>query len=227
MQEKLVRFSERFEREGDRVRAREYAQIYRLVMDLLDQVVSLIGEEESCPEEFARILEAGFEEIQVGTIPLNVDRVMAGDMERTRLQQVKVLFFAGVNDGYIPKNAGKGGILSDLEREFLAGSGKELAPSPRQQMYIQRLYLYLNLTKTFGTARAVLLQDGWGGTHHAAQLPDRAADPAFSLPDCGAAGKTAHALAGSDYGRRQGVSGGGTAILRGRAAGGKGSGKIS
>lgn len=147
VQEKLVRFSERFEREGDRVRAREYAQIYRLVMDLLDQVVSLIGEEESCPEEFARILEAGFEEIQVGTIPLNVDRVMAGDMERTRLQQVKVLFFAGVNDGYIPKNAGKGGILSDLEREFLAGSGKELAPSPRQQMYIQRLYLYLNLTK--------------------------------------------------------------------------------
>ena len=147
VQEKLVRFSEKFEREGDPVRAREYAQIYRLVMDLLDQIVSLVGEEESCPEEFARILEAGFEEIQVGTIPVNVDRVMAGDMERTRLQQVKVLFFAGVNDGYIPKNAGKGGILSDLEREFLTGSGKELAPSPRQQMYIQRLYLYLTLTK--------------------------------------------------------------------------------
>ena len=147
VQEKLVRFSRRFEEEGDLVRAREYAQIYRLVMDLLDQMVSLIGEEESCPEEFARILEAGFGEIQVGTIPLNVDRVVAGDMERTRLQQVKVLFFAGVNDGYIPKNAGKGGILSDLEREFLTGSGKELAPSPRQQMYIQRLYLYLNLTK--------------------------------------------------------------------------------
>ncbi|MDO4294281.1 MAG: helicase-exonuclease AddAB subunit AddB [Eubacteriales bacterium] len=147
VQQKLKGFERRFEEQGDAVYAREYAQIYRLVMDLLDQIVSLIGEEPSRPEEFARILEAGFEELQVGTIPQNVDRVVAGDMERTRLKQVKALFFAGVNDGNIPKNAGKGGIISDLEREFLTGSGLELAPSPRQQMYIQRLYLYLNMTK--------------------------------------------------------------------------------
>lgn len=68
-------------------------------------------------------------------------------MERTRLKQVKVLFFLGVNDGNIPKNASKGGIISDMDREFLRESELELAPSPRQQMYIQRLYLYLNMTK--------------------------------------------------------------------------------
>ena len=85
----------RFAKEGDRVREREYAQIYRLVMDLLDQIVSLIGDEPAKPEEFSKILEAGFEELQVGTIPQNVDRVVAGDMERTRLKQVKALFFAG------------------------------------------------------------------------------------------------------------------------------------
>ena len=109
--------------------------------------MNLIGDEPAKPEEFLRILEAGFEELQVGTIPQEVDRVVAGDMERTRLKQVKALFFAGVNDGNIPRNSGKGGIISDLEREFLTGSGQELAPSPRQQMYIQRLYLYLNMTK--------------------------------------------------------------------------------
>lgn len=147
VQEKLKRFEEKFAAEGDRVREREYAQIYRLVMDLLDQIVSLIGEEEAKPDEFSKILEAGFEEIQVGTIPQNVDRVVVGDMERTRLKQVKALFFAGVNDSYIPKNAGKGGIISDMDREFLSGSGKELAPTPRQQMYIQKFYLYLNMTK--------------------------------------------------------------------------------
>ncbi|MBQ7840053.1 MAG: helicase-exonuclease AddAB subunit AddB [Lachnospiraceae bacterium] len=147
VQLKLKHFEEKFEACGDAVRAKEYAQIYRLVMDLLDQIVSLIGEEPAKPEEFLKILEAGFEEIQVGTIPQNVDRVMVGNMERTRLKQVKVLFFAGVNDAYIPKNAGKGGIISDLDREFLMDSGKELAPTPRQQMYIQKFYLYLNLTK--------------------------------------------------------------------------------
>ena len=147
VQQKLLNYQQQFEKEGDLSRARAYAQIYRLVMDLLDQVYELLGEEEISRQEFADILEAGFGEITVGTIPQNVDRIVVGDMERTRLKQVKVLFFLGVNDGNIPKNASKGGIISDMDREFLIESGTEMAPSPRQQMYIQRLYLYLNMTK--------------------------------------------------------------------------------
>lgn len=147
VQQKLLNYQQRFEQEGDLAKAREYAQIYRLVMDLLDQIYGLLGEEEISLQEFADILEAGFGEITVGTIPQNVDRIVVGDMERTRLKQVKVLFFLGVNDGNIPKNASKGGIISDMDREFLIESGTEMAPSPRQQMYIQRLYLYLNMTK--------------------------------------------------------------------------------
>ena len=144
VQQKLLNYQQQFEKEGDLSRAREYAQIYRLG---LDQVYELLGEEEISRQEFADILEAGFGEITVGTIPQNVDRIVVGDMERTRLKQVKVLFFLGVNDGNIPKNASKGGIISDMDREFLIESGTEMAPSPRQQMYIQRLYLYLNMTK--------------------------------------------------------------------------------
>ena len=147
VQQKLLNYQQQFEQGGDLTKAREYAQIYRLVMDLLDQIYELLGEEEISLQEFADILEAGFGEITVGTIPQNVDRIVVGDMERTRLKQVKVLFFLGVNDGNIPKNASKGGIISDMDREFLIESGTEMAPSPRQQMYIQRLYLYLNMTK--------------------------------------------------------------------------------
>lgn len=147
VQQKLLNYQQQFEQEGDLAKAREYAQIYRLVMDLLDQIYELLGEEEISLQEFADILDAGFGEITVGTIPQNVDRIVVGDMERTRLKQVKVLFFLGVNDGNIPKNASKGGIISDMDREFLIESGTEMAPSPRQQMYIQRLYLYLNMTK--------------------------------------------------------------------------------
>ncbi len=147
VQQKLAVFQERFEASGELTRAKEYAQIYRLVMELLDQIYALLGDETISLKEFVEILEAGFGEIQVGTIPQNVDRVLAGDMERTRLNQIKALFFLGVNDGNIPKAASKGGIISDMDREFLRESELELAPSPRQQMYIQRFYLYLNMTK--------------------------------------------------------------------------------
>ena len=147
VQKKLSSYESYFEEQGMLSKAKEYAQIYRLVMELLNQIHELLGEEEISMQEFADILEAGFGEIEVGIIPQNVDRVLVGDMERTRLKSVKVLFFLGVNDGNIPKSASKGGIISDMEREFLQESGLSLAPTPRQQMYIQRFYLYLNMTK--------------------------------------------------------------------------------
>ncbi|MBQ8823511.1 MAG: helicase-exonuclease AddAB subunit AddB [Lachnospiraceae bacterium] len=147
VEQKLFTMAEQFTGQGNLTRAKEYEQIYRLVMELLQQIHGLLGEEEITRQEFLDILEAGFGEIEVGTIPQNVDRCLVGDMERTRLKQVKYLFFLGVNDGNIPKNASKGGIISDMDREFLRESDLELAPSPRQQMFIQRFYLYLNLTK--------------------------------------------------------------------------------
>lgn len=146
-QQKLADLERQFRQEGDLARAKEYGQIYPLVIDLLDQIEGLLADEEMDIKEFADILDSGLAEIGVGTIPQNVDRILVGDIERTRLKQVKVLFFLGINDGNIPKGAGSGGLISDIDREFIRESSFELAPSPRQQMYIQRLYLYLNMTK--------------------------------------------------------------------------------
>ncbi|RKI93229.1 helicase-exonuclease AddAB subunit AddB [Parablautia intestinalis] len=147
IQEKLCVYEKYFAENGERERAREYAQVYRLVMELLEQIMELLEKEPVTLKEFADILDAGFAEIEVGTIPGSVDRTLVGDMERSRLKQVKVLFFLGINDGNIPKGSMKGGIISDLDREFLQQSEFELAPTPRQKMYIQRLYLYMNMTK--------------------------------------------------------------------------------
>ncbi len=147
IQEKLAGYEQLFKEKGEMERAKEYAQIYRLVMELLEQIMALLAKEPITLREFAEILDAGFGEIEVGIIPGSVDRIAVGDMERSRLKQVKVLFFLGVNDGNIPKSGGKGGIISDIDREFLQQSEFELAPTPRQQMYIQRLYLYMNMTK--------------------------------------------------------------------------------
>ena len=145
--EKLEAYSAMFADKGDYSAEKEYSQIYRATMELFEQIVGLVGDEIMSLKDFIGILEAGFDEISIGTIPQSVDRVIVGDMERTRIRPVRYLFFLGLNDGWVPKSTGKGGIISDMEREFLTGSGEELAPSPRQQMYISRFYLYTNLTK--------------------------------------------------------------------------------
>lgn len=147
--EKLDGYKEKFRSLGNEKKAREYEQIYDKILNLLKQIDELLGDDEIDISEYRDILSAGFSEIEVGTIPQDVDRIIVGDIERTRLREVKVLFLLGVNDGYIPSGAGTGGILSDIDRQYLLelDTGVELAPTPRQQMYIQRLYLYMNLTK--------------------------------------------------------------------------------
>ena len=145
--DRLRRYEEMFTNNSEYASAREYAQVYRYVCELLEQIDALTGPETMDPAEFTLLLEAGLSEIKVGTIPQSVDRVIIGDMERTRLKSIGFLFFLGLNDGWVPKNTGKGGIISDGDREFLSGQDIELSPCPRTQAYIDRFYLYTVLCK--------------------------------------------------------------------------------
>lgn len=145
--DKLQEYVRYFKDQEDFARAGEYDQIYGYLMQLLEQMASLLEGEELSLEEFIEILEAGILELQVGILPQDTDRVVMGDIERTRLKQVKALFFVGVNEGIIPKHNTGGGMISDMDRETIAEAGYELSPTPRQKMYTQRLYLYMNMTK--------------------------------------------------------------------------------
>lgn len=147
LQAKCNAYAAKFDADGNASKAKEYEKIYPACMDLLNAIYELVGDDEMDVAEFLSVLEAGIAEIRIGTIPQNVDQIVVGDMERTRLKDVRVLFFVGVNDGVIPGNGGNGGLLSDLERQFFMDLGRELAPTPRQKLFEQRLYLYQNMTK--------------------------------------------------------------------------------
>lgn len=144
---RLVEYRQEFMKENKIDLAKEYDQVYKLVMDLLDKIVILLGDEPLSFSEYRAIVEAGFEEIKVGIIPPTIDQIVIGDIERTRLNHIKILFFIGVNDGIVPKSQKSNGILSESEREYLARSHVELSPTARESSFIQKFYLYLNMTK--------------------------------------------------------------------------------
>lgn len=147
IQEKMADYEQHFQETGMFDMAKEYDQIYGIVIELLDKLVELLGDEPMSLKEYAEILDAGFEEAKVGMVPPTLDCVLAGDIERTRLKDIKVLFFLGLNDGWVPQKENKISILSDMDREELEERGMELAPTARENSYIQKFYLYLNLTK--------------------------------------------------------------------------------
>lgn len=146
-EEKLMMREKEYLEAGDQTKAKEYGQIYTIVMQLFEKIYDLLGTEHLKIREFSEILDAGLDAAKVAVIPPGYDSVTIGDIERTRLNHIKVLFFIGVNDGIIPKAAAKGGIISEYERQLLKEAEVELAPGPREQVFIQKYYLYLNMTK--------------------------------------------------------------------------------
>jgi len=132
---------------GEQVKAKEYEQIYRIVMDLFQKCIDVLGEQYLTIDELEEILDSGFEAAKVAVIPPGYDSVTIGDIERTRLNHVKVLIFLGVNEGIVPKSVNQGGIISQYERDALENVEINLAPGAREQAFIQKYYLYLNMTK--------------------------------------------------------------------------------
>lgn len=145
--DRLRQREKRFEEEGDRIRAAEYSQIYEYVLKLFDRIMELMPGEEMTSREFLQVLDAGLSELTLGVLPQGTDQVIFGDMERSRLSEVKVLFLIGVNDGIIPKDSHKRGILSELDRRILKEQEIELAPGTAEQAFIQQFYMYMYLTK--------------------------------------------------------------------------------
>ncbi len=69
IQERLQRTEEEFQKAGELALAKEYSQVYRIIIELFDKFVELLGEEPVGLNEYCKLLDAGLEEARVGVIP--------------------------------------------------------------------------------------------------------------------------------------------------------------
>ncbi|MCR4589887.1 MAG: PD-(D/E)XK nuclease family protein [Lachnospiraceae bacterium] len=144
--ERAEELSDKLREEGRIREADALSQIPDSVSELLNKIESLIPNEKTNLKEYLEILDAGFEAMRIGVLPPGLDCVRAGDTERSRMDNIRVLFFMGLNDGLIPAAGTGAGLLSELDREFLKESGMELSPTARERTLINKFYFYMNVT---------------------------------------------------------------------------------
>ena len=85
-------------------------------------------------EEFASVFRLVLSQYDVGSIPVSLDRVTAGETTRQTNHRVKVLFLLGADDASIPQVGGEMGLLSDDDRSLLASYGLELNQSGEERL---------------------------------------------------------------------------------------------
>lgn len=136
-----------FEQKGQLLYQKEYNQIYGMVIEILDQIVDILGDQKINIKKYALLLQAGFEESEMGLVPPGLDQVVIGDLERTRLKETKALFVIGVNEGKIPKTMENTSIISDVERGQIKGLGLNMAPDNKENIYKEQFAIYMALSR--------------------------------------------------------------------------------
>lgn len=137
---------EEFNELGYQDKIKEYIQVPEMVMDILDQLVDVLGDEVIDIKEFTKILISGFEEKEIGVIPMALDQVNIGDISRVKGRDVKAVYLIGVNDGVLPAVNKDEGIISDRERDMLSDIGIRLASDTKSRAFEEQFIVYTALT---------------------------------------------------------------------------------
>ena len=130
-------------RQGDQAAlAEEYAQLWDILCGGLEQCAQILGDTPMELEEFARLFSLVLSQYDVGSIPVSLDRVSAGEMPRLAHRSFRAVFLLGADDGAIPAAAPAPGLLSDDDRSLLASYGLEPAPRAGDKLYREMTIVY-------------------------------------------------------------------------------------
>ncbi len=118
MDESVIAAADREEELGMHEEAQRIIQSYRKALELLDQIVEIMGDTAMDMAEFTDIYIAGLTDVEVGVIPPSADGLSVGTMIRTRPRPVRAAVVLGANDGVLPLSPSTEGLFSVDEKKY-------------------------------------------------------------------------------------------------------------
>ena len=125
----------------------EHAQVWQVIVEVLDQLHGILGNTPLSRREFCAVLEEAFSGYQVGVIPATADQVLLGSVSRTRSRSVRALFIIGCNEGLLPACHEDNGIIDDGDLKDMAALGLTPWGDSTRRAENDRLDLYRALSK--------------------------------------------------------------------------------
>ena len=122
--------------------AGEYEQLWAIVAGALEQSAAILGDAPMGMEDFGELYALVLSAYDVGTIPLSLDKVTAGDMERMRRRHLRHLIVLGCDSESLPRTETPAGIFSDRDREALSAAGLDVGDAAEGRLRREFALIY-------------------------------------------------------------------------------------
>lgn len=127
--------------------AGQHEQVWSEFVDLLDQLVDLLGDEKVRLADYAQILSSGLESFDLAITPPTVDQILVGQIDRTRSPQARAVLVLGLNDGEFPLSRRGPSVLIESERQFLRNHAFDVDPGETRSVLDETLLGYIAFTR--------------------------------------------------------------------------------
>lgn len=104
---------------GQLEQARNHEQTWEALMTLLDEYVTIYGNDSFDLAAFEEIFSSGLEGLRYNKVPTAIDQVQVRSIDLARPGQAKVVFAIGLTDQVLPQKFDNKTLLSDEERQFV------------------------------------------------------------------------------------------------------------
>ena len=146
MPETISGYIDHFNEIGEIRLSKEYEKLWDIIVSSLDELVQICGDRKVSTEGFYELLTTAFEQHSVGFLPTGVDRIQIGNAERTRFENIKVLFVLGVNEGLFPVAKKPDGVLGDNDKNAMKNCGCDFSTTSEIAAYYSQFAAYCGLT---------------------------------------------------------------------------------
>ena len=144
--ELLKKRAEKLSALGREKQAAEYRQLWDIVVSSLEQCAAILGESPMDSFEFSKLYTTMLSNYDIGTIPVSLDRVSAGDFDKNRKRAIKHLIVLGASDQRLPRADESMGVFSQDERQRLLEMELDLGSGGESELWREFSLIYNTLT---------------------------------------------------------------------------------
>ncbi len=146
LEEKIREIADFLESEGENLVSMQTAQVYNVLVEIFNDICSVLGNKKLTLREFASTVQAGLKSVEIGTIPVSLDCISVGSIDRIKGHESEIVFLAGVNADIFPAPLKDNGLFSNNDKFELERLGIEMPPNLMRKSESEQLLVYDALT---------------------------------------------------------------------------------